>query len=202
MFLQCWTGLLCNGLRDGDRIIQPVIELPHHIAANLVVREFMKGDCDTLLMLDDDMVFPASLLEDLRTCEPCLKYDILQALCVRRGDQSPVVLREATDDGHSIYIPRAGEIAIDADAVGMACTLIRRGVFHGLDSSGAGMWFYWPKEGQGEDGKFSTDAASAGAKIGVCGSVGVGHRYLTVWSWDTERGAPVAQVPVKQKNKE
>ena len=44
-FVQCWTHLILSGLRTGDRVLPPAIELPAHWAAELLaLDQFIESD--------------------------------------------------------------------------------------------------------------------------------------------------------------
>jgi len=183
-----------GGLQRGDGVLDPAVELPHHMAANVLVREFMRCGCDTLCMIDSDMVFPADTVRRLRDAPAGAGYDILSALfTVRRAPYAPVVLKNhLISDSNGIRWEHqahpeliTGDVA-QVDATGPAFCLIRRSVFVHL-SEYAPWWFDWGERGLGEDTNFSQRAIKAGCKIGVHTGVSIEHRGAVGFRWDADK---------------
>lgn len=190
LFFRSWTRLMTGGLRAGDTALDPVIELPHHIAANIAVQYFLQSGADTLCMIDSDMAFPHDTLAALRNDADGMEYDILCALCTtRRAPNLPVMLRRVADrDGVPSYQPCPELITgrpVVVDAVGLPFCLIRREVFDGL-SEFAPWWFDWGERGLGEDTMFSQRAIAAGFKIAVHTGVSIEHRGTVGFVWEAE----------------
>ena len=120
-FFCAWTELLTSGvLRPGDAVLQPAIENPHHWTANCLAHEFLaKTTCDTVLMLDDDMVFDPEQVSAIRDHDYNFPYGIVQGLCCsRKPPHAPIVLCESTTGYEGLYAPHRpdpGDTAIEVD---------------------------------------------------------------------------------------
>ena len=193
VFVKCYTGLIMAGMHDGDRVLPPAIELPHHWAANVLAHEFLtQTDCDSLLMLDDDMTFSRDALESLRSSDVNQEFGIVQGLCVSaKAGHGPLMLAESGD----YYVPMRPELTdstVEVGMVGLAFTLIRRSVFAAVDAikPPEEMYFTWGASGTGEDAWFCKRARVAGVRIGVDTTQKIGHRVPVNIFWDTEQDAP------------
>lgn len=190
LFERSWGHLLTRGLRPGDTLLDPAIEMPHHFAANVLVKYFLKSDADTLCVVDADMIFPPETLIKLRDDLAGQKYDILSALSVaRRYPFAPIVLTKCADGGFRCCKESiTGEIA-NVDLMSMGFCLIRRTVFEKMQSEKkCGQWFFnWGPQGQGEDTSFSLTAKELGFKIGVHTGLSIGHRGQMVMKWNLEK---------------
>ena len=194
LFLNSWSHLIAAGaLREGDRLLPPAIELPHHWSANSLVHTFLtQTECDTLMMVDDDMVFRAGDVAALRDHEANHPYGVVQGLCVsRQPPHAPLILRDAGQDLVNAYEPdRDGsDETIEVSMCGLAFTLIRREVFMGIGEVGD-LFFRWGDEGRGEDFRFCIDAKAAGFRMGVDARVSIGHRVAVTIYHDTASGKP------------
>lgn len=190
LFFRSWTKLVIGGLRVGDGALDPAVELPHHMAANVLVRQFLRSSADTLCMIDSDMVFDSDTLSKLRDDPTGEGYDMLSALCVvRRKPFAPVLLRvQERPDGQKEYRCHEHLIdggIVDVDAIGLPFAMIRRTVFDRL-SGYAPWWFDWGERGLGEDTNFSQRAIAAGCRLGVHTGVGIEHRGTIGFKWDVE----------------
>jgi hypothetical protein len=181
-FFMSWTRLMRDGLRPGDVILHPAIGMPHSCACNFLASAFLSTDCDSVLFIDDDMVFGVEALNTLRDSDT--HHDILAALyTTRRPPVRPIVLDR---DGDKIR-PRALNQCVgilDCDVVGLGFTLFsRRVIEHAAAARGGDGVFTWDNQ-LGEDGHFCLAAVDAGFKVGVDCSAIVGHRvtYTSRWS--------------------
>ena len=68
-FFMSWTRLMRDGLRPGDVVLHPAIGMPHACACNFLISAFLSTDCDSVLFIDDDMVFDAAALNTLRDAD-------------------------------------------------------------------------------------------------------------------------------------
>lgn len=184
-FFASWTRLLCNGLRTGDVVLPPSIHLPHSNAANRLVEGFLQTGCDSLLFVDDDMVFDAGTLERLRADDRGWGCDILSALyTTRRWPCNPIAFKWDEAAGKVAAVGPLTAPLVECDIVGLGFTLIRR---HLLSLN----VFRWDEK-KGEDGLFCLSAkAGFGARVGVLSSVRVGHRVSAAAAWDPDAGSAV-----------
>lgn len=189
MFLQSWTKLLVKGLRPDDKVLLPVIELPQHYAADALVHSFLKTDCDSLLIIDDDMIFQPEDLAALRDDAEGFEYDMLQALCLSRNPPHyPVMLEPFGKDKFKVRAQAPKDEIVDVAIVGLAFTLCRRELFAKVATCKEDneMFFRWSYRGDSEDASFSALALEAGCRLGVNTRVCIGHRIPVVVTWDHE----------------
>lgn len=193
LFFTCWTRLVTSGLRRGDAVIAPAIEVPHHFGANIIAGEFLKNtEADSLLFIDDDMVFERDDLSRLRDDAEGQEYDIISGLyCTRRPPHAPIVIRErATPDERGSMFDSRKELinghVVPVDVVGLAFTMIRRSVFEAVAAANpkALLFFHWGSDGCGEDTYFCRMARAVGARIGVHTGLIIGHRVPMTVRWD------------------
>jgi hypothetical protein len=183
IWVQCWTHLVMSAI-DGDKVLPISYDLPHHFAAATLVHDFMtRTDCDTLLLVDDDMDFPRDSLERLRGNPANMAFDILSALyCTRHGDHGA--------------LPRPADIAaggtVDVEHCGFGFTLIRRRAIlaMGGNTTPGELMFRWPAQIVGEDVDFCRRARALGMRIGVDTTVPVGHRAIVTVTWDMTNSEP------------
>jgi hypothetical protein len=192
MSLRSYIHLANAGLRPGDVVMSPVVELPHHWAAECMVQQFL--DCtqaDTLLMLDDDMIYTPEHLAGIRDKQENWPYGIVTGLCVsRKPPHAPIVLLETEQAG--VYRPCKPDgtgNTVEVGMSGLAFAMVRRNALeHIKAASGSGLSFFWPREGYGEDQTFFQIARDLGIKCGVDTACAVGHRFPVEVTWDIESG--------------
>jgi len=194
-FVQSWTRMTVGGLRKGDKVLEPVIEMPHHWAASCAARDFLAGcDCDTLLMIDDDMTFERDAAERLRSNKANQDFDILQALCCsRQPPHAPLVLFEEGENYRPLLNPHEESGTIEVGMTGLAFTLIRRSVIESVTDMlrPNELLFNWGYDGRGEDCTFCRRARKAGYRIGIDTTITPGHRFPVEVSWNLEQESPV-----------
>lgn len=194
MFVTSWTRLITRGLQNKDVVLDPTIELPHHYAAECMVASFIKSKADTLLMLDDDMVFGYDDLGRLRGDKRGWKYDMLGAMYQsRKPPHHPICIEhsETSPTGYANNICPAPDTLHDVGVVGLGFTLIRRSILEkiALQKPQKEFMFYWHINGDSEDTCFCRRVEAAGGTIGLHSGVAVGHRMGVVLRWDAkERG--------------
>jgi len=190
LFVRSWQNMIASGLRKGDGMIDPAVEMPHHFAANYLAKLFLKSDANTLCMVDSDMIFSADTLSKLRDNPEGAGYGTLSPLCTtRRNPYVPVVL---TTKGKSAWTARVDLVdgsLVQVDATCVAFALIRRQVFLDIDEKfKVGGWFFdWGPQGYGEDTTFSDRARACGYKIGIDTGIQIGHRGSMTFGWDVEK---------------
>jgi len=188
-FFQCWTKLILEAKRDGDRAILPVIELPHHFSANTLIDSLLMTNCDSLLFVDDDMVFSPNDLDKLRDDEDGFNYDMLQGLCLSRNYPHRPLIMEPWENGQFKIntIPQVNTI-VDVAYCGLAFTLCRRSIIEkvAVNKPSDEMFFHWGEKGDSEDSVFSAKIRAVGGKLGVNTKVCIGHRVPVVIRWNHE----------------
>ena len=192
LFFRSWQRLILSGLRPGDAVLDPAIEMPHHFAANWLVREFLKSECDSLCLVDSDMVFQADALSKLRDT-PAAGYSVLSALATtRRQPISPVVLTQAGEKW-VCHNDVSGDAVVEVHAATIGFCVIKRVVFGDIETcfKTGGWYFDWGPRGFGEDTLFSRRARECGHRIGVAPGCAIGHRGAVVWAWDTKGMRPI-----------
>jgi len=187
MFFVSWTGLIMAGIRSGDKVLPPAVDVPHHLAAEILATYFLdQTDADTLLFLDDDQTFPVDMLSRLRDKPENHAFGVLGArYCRRHCNHSPVPSTE--------LVGNASGATVEVPYVGLGATLVRRAVFLSIKAGRAKdeTMFYWPRTVPcGEDVAFCGEAAALGYKVGVDTSVSIGHRGALTIEWDDETKAP------------
>lgn len=208
LFVHCWTRLITQGMRDGDRLAWPNAFTYVHWARNIVVQMLLEQtDCDSLLFVDSDMTFEPGDLDRLRDNCDNWDYDIVSALATgKRWPPKPIVPRRVELDGPEVRAFgthyehftdfEVGRI-VPTDGCGMAFTLVRRRVFEAMlaeDGPKYTMWFEMPKR-MGEDTYFCEKAIGLGFKCAVDTSVRIGHLgYNPVGWWTYELWQKVKQL--------
>jgi len=204
VFLRSWTRLITKGLRKGDEVLDPVTELPHHYAANALVDTFLASSkCNTLLWVDDDMVFPQDTLERLRKDPKTFNYDIMQALYIqRKPPHYPLVIKKdpTSETGHRLDPKPAKNTVVEVGVVGMGFTLMRRDMLMKMrkDKPKDKLLFYWGENGDSEDACFCFNAQKAGYRLGVHTGITAGHRMGMVMDWDGEQLQVLTRKMVKK----
>lgn len=202
-FFAAWTGLIVEALRDGDVVLAPSAYSPAHWAADFLARQFLKSECDTLLMIDDDMEFPTDALERLRANEASFGYDIVFALCTTRElPPVPVLLRLAEEQPGNgcekfdrITRFHLGRV-IPVDTVGLAFTLIRRRVFERMLAPGGIDETYFFNYGYGretDDTPFCRRARQLGFTLAVDTAVHIDHIAAISLGWRHVQAQKVTQ---------
>ncbi len=185
-FHRSLTRAISGHMRKGDVLLDPPVGFAHHAAANLIVRQFLDGTaCDTLLMLDDDIVFEPDAIARLRGDPIGQGYDVLASPYVcRRAPFAPIVLRRDPDGpGYIVAKSAITGYAESMDVVGLGFTLIRRTVLEAMLDTDRNV-FSWGPTGQGEDAWFCERAIAAGFRIGAHTGLFVGHRTAVTIEWD------------------
>lgn len=181
---------LLHRLRPGDVLLDLAANLPSHWAADKLAREFLVSGCDSLLMLDDDMVFRPDDLDKLRDSSEGKGYDILSAWATRRQwPPRPITMRRlkyqppfpmaqaGAHYAHVLQNDAGGGTVFRADMTGLAFTLIRRHVLLGMVNEWGPQWTsFFPYElQQSDDAAFCIRAKAMGCEIGVSLEVPIGH---------------------------
>ena len=198
VFFQSWTKLVSrpNGIRLRDVVLEPTIDMPHHHAANIIAHSFLEyTECDTLLMIDDDMVFTVEDVDAFRDNPMNWPFDIVQALCVSRKEpHQPIYLfpSETIPNACVPFKPDPGDDTHVVAFVGMAFTLIRREVFEDLRADDPGDFFFnWGQDGTGEDVFFCRRAQAIGKVCAVDSTLPIGHQCTSATSYDVDTASVI-----------
>lgn len=182
-----WTQLVIDGLEPGDVFLNDgdvpgEVSIP--IAHNALVREFLRTDCDTLLIIEDDHSGDPELVRGMRQKKQNWAFDVVCASYVgRRGTPRMIgwFFDGATDSGWKIRfendtVPLSGTHQFDG--AGLGCVLIRRQLL--LDILGDGdpeefWWFNWDRNNS-QDVTFYAKVRSVSGRVGVDAD-----HWLTHW---------------------
>ena len=181
-FFVSWSKLLLDK-PDGDIALTPAVRLPHACACNFLLNQFMASDADSILFIDDDMVFTSEDLERLRFSAG--DYGVVSGLCCSSMyPHQPLVLVKPPDGGRAVV--KDGFYGVtQVDFTGMAFTLIKKQVIRDIQKTlGTTDIFEWTNE-FGEDGNFCNHARSLGYKIAVNTNVTIGHAVRMSVKWNT-----------------
>lgn len=200
-FFISWTELLTGGLRSTDKVLMPAAQLPAHQAAQKLAKNFLAGECDSVLFIDDDQVFSGDTLHRMRENIDNWDYDAVSALIVRRNPDkpTPVVMllmdKEGEPEdltGDSFYAVPQVELGkvIEVDAVGLGFTLIKRHVLEtmlnekwGADYTYQELFQYGPGR-ESDDIPFSRRCRELGFRMAVDTSIEVGHVAAVTLGYD------------------
>ena len=167
-FVQSLMQLKYPPYADIDINVLEGYQLP--FARNRIVQNALEKDCDHLLFIDADMVFPSDLLTRL------LKHDVpfVNALAFRRTKPHyPCIFK--FDKENSCYITvdysKYKNKLISVDATGMAAVLIKMEVFKRMKQP----WYYYRDHLFSSDLTFCENAKKLGFKILIDTSLKIGH---------------------------
>lgn len=216
-FFVSWTALITGNVRNGDTILAPECYQPAHWASTKLARAFLRSGRDTLLMIDDDMLFPPTALEDMRSNEKNWQYDIVSCFATHKvWPPKPIIMRLMNEKDVSkpdrlkgdhfelVHNFEDGEV-IPVDATGLAFTLIRREVFIAMLHPDYGLDYTWPfSYGSGwesDDIPFSRRcrelgfkmAVDTGTKIQHIGRRSLGYEQFAAWH-DQQKDVQPGQV--------
>jgi hypothetical protein len=188
-FVKAWTRFLrSDAVRPGDVVLAPVVEFPHHIAAEMLMWEFVnKTECDSIMYLDDDMTFRPEDVDALRDNPVNEAFDVVYGLaCSSKGSVMPIIMRRVPEGtGYGVCDFAALSGTVEVDCAGLAFTIITRDIaqrVRGLVGP-TKMLFCWGDTGTGEDEAFCRKVQEVGGRIGVDTGVPVGHRVRVCVEW-------------------
>ncbi len=179
---------ITNGLRPGDRW-ETSEGLTAHNGANLLVRKFLKSNCDTILFIDSDAELELNLISKMRDHEPGFEFDALQAFYLVRQWPPEAIWFQRDSSGTLRKCVVFGEATEEVAIVGLHCVMIRRNVFEtllGNNNSNTHDWFFYPRHEQTtEDAAFSFEAIEAGFRLGATSIVTANHIAHLSIGWQT-----------------
>lgn len=192
VFFQDWTRFLLKGIKAGDRVLSPIIEMPQHYAAEFAAKTFLSGPCDAIMFIDDDMSFMPEQVDALRSDPEGQHYDALMGLCLSRNPPHRPLILEKNPNADCTYTIKAvpqKDAIVDAGILGLGFTLIRRELFErvGQVTGDTEMMFQWSPRGDSEDSTFFATALDQGCRLGVSTRVCIGHRVAVTVRWDHDK---------------
>ena len=163
---------LSNLRRPDSSVIRFAVGTWRHYARNHLAKMALTEGFDFLLMIDDDHVFGAGLLDDLLAHD----VDIVGALCLQRAEPySPFCFsHEHNGVYETLDLHKHEPVLTEVAAVGTGAMLIRRSVFEAMPEP----WFTVTQD-SGEDMLFCKAAREAGFKIHCDLGSPVGHMTTT-----------------------
>lgn len=186
LFFASWTGLIAGGTRQDDAILAPTIHTPAHWASDSLARSLLKSDCDSLLMIDDDMSFEPDALERLRTNPANQGYDVVMALCTSKElPPRPIVVSLVDGVFKTNHDFQDGDV-VPVDMVGLAFTLIRRRVFEAMLGESApeqGFFFSYGPGRESDDVPFCRRVRELGFRMAVDTAVKIDHIGAFAYGW-------------------
>ena len=213
-FFRWWTWLLAGGLENDDQLLNTADvpgEVPIPTAHNAIVREFLRGPCDTLCILEDDHIGPQDVIRQMRTKAENLDFDVVCANYTnRRGTPYPMgwLFGDSDARGHSCVfrLDRVMETGTqEVDGAGLGLVLIRRWMLEAILEQAGGkpqecFWFNW-KGDNSQDIDFYYQIKQLGARVGVDRDARIGHIGKYTWRFEDFirwRDASQAQQEVTQ----
>lgn len=174
-----FVSFFVNASRSYDLRLFQIDSVAVDIARNILVEEFLKSDCDYLFFLDSDIVFPPDIIDLLLKHEK----EFVSAFYFTRKKIRPMhrFLRDGEYHSATEVPPKT---LLEVDAVGLGCSLIKRGVIERVSKQNKGkplfkMEYRNRTDFQGEDIYFCKLVQKAGFKIFVDTGLLVGH-YGTI----------------------
>jgi len=184
-FFSCFIRLMQEGLRPGDRVLAPALRGLITDSLTKVCKTFLASDCDSILLLEDDIIFQPDDLEKLR--KTGADYGIFGALfCSRRFPFNPQVFRSVYRSKNNIENLNG---VIEVEAMPLGFCLVRREVIEAIEKRNKGRI---ARLGASDDCmSFCEDTRILGFKIGLNTDVSIGHLMpgVAVY-WDRRTGKP------------
>lgn len=179
-------------------------------ARNAVVRTFLQqSTADWLLMLDADMTFDHSLVEDLLHNASRDRAPVVGGLCFGQEDGRlfATLYGVAKNDEHGVHMVRYDDFPADGmfqvAATGAACVLMHRTVLERVEQAEAAKGntaYPWYQEGTidgkvcGEDVTFCLRVGALGLPVFVDTGVRLGHAKTYLATYDMYRGQRVKAI--------
>jgi hypothetical protein len=187
LFWRWWTWLVMNGFEPGDVFLNDEAvpgEVPIPMSHNLLMRQFLKTDCDTLCIIEDDHVADDDVVRRMRNKPENQAFDVVCASYTnRRGPPVPMGWHfTGLVDIRGWQLKRnLGEVALSGtqeyDGAGLGLVLIRRWVVEamlGEEDPDWYSWFEWVGKNS-QDIAFYRKAQDVGARVGVDRDNWIGH---------------------------
>lgn len=145
------------------------------VSRNVLVSNFLRSDCEYLLFLDSDMVFPPNIIDLLIRHDK----DVVSALYFLRKKHNPC-FRFYKDGNYYSTAEFPKNKLIKVDAAGLGCILIKRKVLEDLEKALGDKPFFATtyksrEHSTGEDVYFCEKIREQGSEIFVDTSIILGH---------------------------
>lgn len=144
-----------------------------HMARTRLVEEARAGNCDYILWLDDDMIWPPNLAVRLVQCAEKHGLDIVSGYyCTRSPHHLPLIYVINPDGTYRPMLPKEDQRnhLMACDATGMGCCLMRVSLFERIEKP----WFLLEENGT-EDVYFMRKCMNAGISTHVDTGLPCGH---------------------------
>lgn len=219
-FFRWFIFVIAGGMRAGDGLLNNhnvCGEVPIPMAHNSIVREMLRRDFDTMLIMEDDHVADMDIIERMRTKPENLEYDIICASYTNRrqghritpvgcmfnpGDVSPYGEYGMRID--PLFATETGTQTVDVAALGLV--LVRRWVLEAMlgdEHPENFFWFDWLGHNS-QDVRFYWKTREVGALTGVDRDNPVGHigkKIYTMQQYYDWRNAALAKEDQKERKK-
>jgi hypothetical protein len=197
-----WSALLTGGLRTSDTILIPQARKPAHWASNNIARMFLSSEKDSLLMVDDDMMFDMRSASWLRDNKDNWGFDVVSGFATHRENPPrPIVMKlqnmppppqSIKGDSFDLATDFSDGDVVEVDAVGLAFTLIRRHVFEAMVDRDWGVghtyFFDYGVGVESDDISFMRRCRELGFRIAVDTNVKLKHIGSEPFGWDEYQG--------------
>jgi len=204
-FFRWWTWLIAGGLENGDQLLNTPdlrCEVPIPMAHNGLVVEFLKTDCPTMLMIEDDHCADQDVIHRMRYKEENWDFDIVCASYVNRRPPAVAVgfdFEEDEPNEYGEYLCRLEPISVaetgtqQYDGAALGCVLIRRWVLEAMlgdNDPEDYFWFDWRGRNSQDVQFYAKVKKLTGARVGVDRDnpiVHIGQAYYTMQDFYTGR---------------
>ena len=164
--------------KEGECVISFIIGSLIYESRNNFAKQAIQLDCDYVLFLDSDMIFPQDLIPKMLRHMEAGKDIVSGVYYRRRLPFTPVLFKtlhidgaDSSWEGYDNY-PKDGPFELDA--VGMGCCMIKKDVLLEIGLNEGGQWFT-PLIGFGEDLSFCSRAKKYGFKVWADPEIQCGH---------------------------
>jgi hypothetical protein len=182
-FFRWWSWLIAGGLELGDQLLNNenlLCEVPIPMAHNGIVREFLKTDLETLLIIEDDHFGDQEVIRRMRNKPENWEFDIV---CASYTNRRPPTITVGFDFGDDCKPNEQGEYLCELDfrkvtrtgtqqydGAALGCVLIRRSVLVALlgdNDPEEFSWFEWVGRNSQDVNFYGRVKALGWPKVGV-----------------------------------
>lgn len=166
--VRCETVTQLEAIRDSVDGMRPILYQQGNVSVavtrNAIVKRFLETDAEVLVMIDDDVAPPQSLLTDLLPLTDGFGCVGIPYTLVRNGEYTLSVLQDVDEEVARRVWPRYG--LTDVDVIGTGCVAIAREVFERFDGPPFRLGYTSDGEMIGEDLLFCRDLRAMGWRVG------------------------------------